>query len=313
VQAQGFPLLAERLAIDVTVALRGAEAGLRALGGRMLLRRLWDQVTGEGGRLRGQVGSDLLAVQRAALDLLREILREEMRTQHCLRRVLVNLHEVNRELDAVAGGLHRVEGEVRQLRQELFEALRLEAARLAGQIDHLRREVRRETRLRELTELYRVDQLHPGAGPTLEAGLFLAAVQAECWQSEGEGEGEEERAWADASQRRIAEALVRARVSSRPLPLEQAMLETAEAAAPELREPLVYLGQGRGPHLAVLGALLERRLAGLANGEVNASDTVAVVRATGDGAGRLQSRLVRPVELALAIAHELAPEAEELA
>jgi hypothetical protein len=309
VQAQGFPLLAERLAIDVTVALRGAEAGLRALGGRMLLRRLWDQVTGEGGRLRGQVGSDLLAVQRAALDLLREILREEVRTQHCLRRVLVNLHEVNRELDAVAGGLHRMEAEVRQLRQELFEALRLEAARLAGQIDNLRREVRRETRLRELTELYRVDQLHPGAGLTLEAGLFLAAVQAECWQSEGE----EERVRADASQRRIAEALVRARVSSRPLPLEQAMLETAEAAAPELREPLIYLGQGRGPHLAVLGALLERRLAGLANGEVNASDTVAVVRATGDRAGRLQSRLVRPVELALAIAHELAPEAEELA
>lgn len=40
-----FPLLAERLAIDATNALRAADSGLRGLRGRPFLRRLWDGVT----------------------------------------------------------------------------------------------------------------------------------------------------------------------------------------------------------------------------------------------------------------------------
>ncbi len=299
----GFPLLAERLAVDVTSALRSAEAGLRGLRGRIFLRRLWDVVSGQGGELQGAIGSDLAAVQRATLDILREVMREDARTQHCMNRVLVNLHAINRDLDAVAGGLARAEAGTRELRRELFEALGSEAVRLAGQIERLRRELVRESTVRHLSELYRAGELHRGAGPTLAAAMFLAAVGAACWDPEPE-----RRAWVLSSYRRVAEAIVRERLSSRPQPTEVAVLEAVESTEDPLREPLLYLSENRGPHLATVSALLERKLAGLGNAESNARDALAVARATRDPERHLESHLIRPIELAQALARELEPE-----
>lgn len=96
-----FPLVAERLAIDATDTLRAADSGLRGLRGRHLVRRLWHCVTGAGQELNVALGQDLLSMQRAALEIVREVMREEARTQYCVNRVLVNLTTLNHQFDRV--------------------------------------------------------------------------------------------------------------------------------------------------------------------------------------------------------------------
>jgi hypothetical protein len=295
VEARQFPVLAERLAIDLTAALRGAEAGLRGMRGRALLRRLWEGVTGRGEELPIAVGEDLLAAQRATLGVVREVMAEEARTQACVRRVLVNLHAVNRDLDAAVAGVERIEHEVARVRV----ALRGETARLAAEIEAVRGEVRREATLRRLTELYRAGELHPGAGEVLEGAMFLAAVGAL------EAGGERERR---DDERRAALAVVKQRLPGRPLPVDDALLVAGRSATLGLAEAILYFAQGptRGPCLAVLGTLAGRLLAGLPVGEREAAEAVAVVRATEDPDRVLETRLVRPAELAAWLAEELA-------
>jgi len=176
-----FPLVAERIAIDATNALRAADSGLRGLRGRLLLRRLWDGVTGRGQELEAAIGQDLMAVQRATLRIVREVMREEMRTQYCVNVVLESLHAVHDDLEAVTARAQRLEAGMRRHRRELHEALRAESRKLAAQVEDVRREVRRDAAVRRLTERYRARDLHQGAGETLGAGMFLAAVSFQYW------------------------------------------------------------------------------------------------------------------------------------
>jgi hypothetical protein len=290
VEAELFPVLAERVAIEASNGLRGAEAGLRAFRGRALLRRLWDGVTGRGQELPAAVAQDLVVVQRATLAIVREVMGEEARTQDCVGRVLVNLQAVNRDLDEASGRLEVLEREARVLRA----LVQVESARLAVLVEGVRGELHREACVRRLGDLYRTGDLHRGTGDILGASLFLAAVDAQY------PEGREQEA-------RVALAVVKQRLSARPVPLEDALLAAALGLADRVCEPLLYLGEGgrRGPCLAVLSALVERRLAGLPCRAVDAADAVAIARATRDPERLLQGPLVRPGELAGWIAREL--------
>jgi hypothetical protein len=292
VPAELFPVIAERVAIDASTGLRGAEAGLRALRGRPLLRRLWDGVTGRGSELAAAVGQDLIAVQRATLAIVREVMREEARTQDCVARVLANLEAVNRDLDDTSGRVEALAGETAALRA----LVRLESVRLEEQVAAVRGEVHREACIRRLGDLYRAGELHPGAGDLLAAALYLVAADGQYAGAEPERRRQEARA---------AAAVVRQRLTSAPAPVEDALLAAAQGADHRLCEPLLYLAQGRGPCLAVLGGLAERRLAGLPCREVDAADAVAIARALRDPDTRLETRLVRPAELAGWIAGEL--------
>jgi hypothetical protein len=302
IDPDGFPLIAERMAIDAINALRAADSGLRGLRGRLLLRRLWDGVTGRGQELGSAIGQDLIAVQRATLRIVREVMREEMRTQYCVNVVLESLRAVHDDLDAVTARAEQLEGDMRQRQRELYEALRAESSKLAARIEDVRREARRDAVVRRLTERYRARDLHRGAGETLGAGMFLAAVTFQYWGADRRRREEEARA---------ALAVVTKRLPARPLPLEDAVLGAVMDASDEVTEPLAYLGLDRGPYLSVLGALTERRMARLPISEASAAETIAVVRATRDPSRLLESPLIRPVELAQAIAWELLPDREE--
>jgi hypothetical protein len=285
VAVDGFPLLAERLAIDATSALRAGELGLRGLRGRSLLRRLWEGASGRVDARSFALTEDVLTVQRATVAIVREVVREGERTQYCMHRVLVNLHGLNRDLDEVAA---RQTG--------LEHTLRAETARLARQLHDVQRQLDREAGVRRLTERYRAGDLYQGADETLRAALWLAAVRQTCWGAEPSRQRDE---------LGVALAVVRQRLSPRPIPLEEALLGTVEGSAASLSEVLRYLGQDRGPHLAVVTALAERRLARLPSSEASAAEAIAIARATRDPDGALESRIVRPVELAEALAAEL--------
>jgi hypothetical protein len=297
-----FPLLAERLAIDLTDALRAADSGLQALRGRPALRRFWEGLTGIGQRRQAAIGQDLLTAQQAMLGVVRELLQQEARTQYCVHRVLVNLRAVNQDLDAAADRLDAVDAQVGELRAALAAVVRDDIARLDARVAALHSEVRREGAIRRLAELYRAGELHPGMSPALDAAMMIASVMRHFWGASRRRRDDEAAA---------ALALARQRLGARPLPLEEALLSAVEDASDEARAAMLPACGGTGPCLAVVVALAERRQAGLPNSELNAADAIAIARVTRAPARLLSSRLVRPAELAHALAVELAFDDDE--
>lgn len=122
-QADQSPFLVERVAIDVTNALRGAEVGLRGFRTRPLLRRIWEGVSAQSQERVAAIGFDLVTAQRASLTLIKEIMSHEERTLVCIDQVLDNLHAVNLDLDAQISKTERlaryVDEQVASLRDEI--------------------------------------------------------------------------------------------------------------------------------------------------------------------------------------------------
>ena len=301
--ADDHAVVAERVAIDVTNALRGAEAGLRGFRRRPLLKRLWDGITGQGQELQAAIGQDLVTVQRAALSLVREVMHEEARTQYCVNKVLVNLHAVNCDLDDLQKRTARLEGEltrqVAALRAEFYQALQAESKRLAEEIDGLRRDLNREAGVRRLTKRYRAGELTANAGEVLGSSLYMASVSLMHWD---DGPVRVKAEW------RAARAVVSREVSQdSPVPLEDALLEVGEAVTPAALEPTLYLAQEEAGVLGVVARLVERRLGGLSLREEDASDAIAIVQAVSDPDHQLESGLVRNTELIQVVARSLLP------
>jgi hypothetical protein len=175
-----YPLMAERIAIDVTNALRGAEMGLRGFRNRPLLRRLWHGVTGQGQELEAAIGHDLVTVQKATLSLIREIMEEESRTQYCVNKVLNNLHAVNRDVDDLLQRTSVLESDLNRrlerLRIELYEEMRSVSQLLAAEIASMQRRIDREATVRRLTERYRAGALTKETGELLGASLYVATI-----------------------------------------------------------------------------------------------------------------------------------------
>lgn len=301
--ADAYPLVAERVAIDATNALRGAEMGLRGFRRRPLLRRLWDGITGQGQELQAAIGQDLVTVQRATLSLVREVMDEEARTQYCVNRVLVNLHAVNRDVDDLlrrTSSLERdLEHRVAALRAELYGAIRAEAEALASQIETVKGHVDREASVRRLTERYRAGDLTAEPGEALGGALFLASIAWHYWAEPGTRVDQE---WAAAA------AVVRQRLgSSKPRPVSEAVLEAALGVGPGAGETALYLAESSTGVLHSIGMLTERRLAQLAVSEEHATEAVSITRALADPDRQLESGLVRDIEVVEAIAKELLP------
>ena len=139
--ADAYPLLAERIAIDTTNALRGAEAGLRGFRRRPLLRRLWSGLHSHEQELQAAIGQDLIIAQRATLSLVQEVMKEESRTQYCVDKVLANLHAVNRDVDELLCKTSSLERKLRDIRSEFYSAFSTETKRLTAEIDTTRRHI----------------------------------------------------------------------------------------------------------------------------------------------------------------------------
>ena len=302
-EADSYPLVAERIAIDATNALRGAEMGLRGFRRRPLLRRLWDGVTGQGQELQAAIGQDIVAVQRATLSLVREVMDEEARTQYCVNRVLVNLHAVNRDVDDLLRRTSSLEREIDRrvtaLRAELYAAIRSEAEQLASRIETVKRHVDREAAVRRLTERYRAGDLTAGPGEALGGAMYLASIAWQYWAEPGQRVEDE---WT------AAVAVVRQRLGkSPPRPVAEAVLAAASSVSGELAETVLYLAKPAAGVLRAIGMLTERQLAELPMTDERAADAVSITRALADPYRQLESGLVRDVEIVEAIARELLP------
>ncbi len=288
--ADAYPLLAERIAIDTTNTLRGAEAGLRGFRRRPLLRRLWGGLRGHGQELQATIGQDLIAAQRATLSLVQEVMKEESRTQYCVNEVLANLHAVNRDVD---GLLHQASSFERKL-----EGLRTETKRLTAEIETVRRHIDREVNVRRLMERYRVGDLSIEPGEIIGAALYMASVAWNYWDEPGSQYKDE---WT------AADAVVRQRLDSRPRRIAEALLEATATVSADFIEPVLYLTESATGAFRVTGMLMERRAANLSVQEKNAEDAVSIVTALSDPDKQLESHLVRDIELVKFVARDLSP------
>lgn len=305
-----YPLIAERLAIDVTNALRSAEVGLRSFRSRHLLRRLWDGVTGQGQELQAAIGQDIVIVQKATLNLVREVMREEIRTQYCLNNVLINLHHINQDLDDMSIRISQIESHVdrvyREARKEFYAAIRMESDRLVQEINTLRRNINREEVVRRLTELYRAGELTHSFGEIFGASIFLATIG---WQYWNEGDNRFNQEW------KTAQAVIKQKVSNSPMPVIDAFLQISEEINLSKLEEALYLTQKDSSFftqesrsiLQVLEEIFKRKHASLSTQNTHISDMMAITNASNTPYNRLPVGLIRFSELINMIANELLP------
>jgi len=275
------PFIAECVAVDVTSALRGAEVGLRALRQRALMRRLWESVTGSGNARIAAVGSDLIAVQRATLHVLWDIVGNEMRTWACLERVLQNLHAVNLDLDMVTKQTEELRIAIGQAQASISE-LEVRVSRLQEGLD-------REASLRRARDQYAAGMLHSGFGPLLRAALYVAYVNAHF------SRGDEAIC---AEETRTAFGVVESSLSSEPRLVT--VLATEEMARTEADsvESLVYITTRQsGPLCSVLSNGGKRHLAQLAITDESVRDAIALASVLEDPQDFLGRHVQRPITL----------------
>lgn len=276
-EAHRSPFVAEQIAIDVTNGLRAAATGLRGFRSRPLLSRLWDGITGQGQELQAAIGSDLVVVQQATVELVREVMSEGSRTQYCVERVLRNLLAVNADFDGLVARVAELEEAVRRLqtRQDLLE--------MKSQAD----------------ALYAVGELHPGTGLIFGSSLYLAHV-TRLYSAAPDllGKG-----------RSVTLSTIRRHVGEKPEALPILFAKALEQVRLESLETVAYLASDRPtPTLRVFGTLSERRVVGLGVDSQVIEDALIVVRKLHDPEGRLGKHLLRPLELIERVADELLAE-----
>ena len=296
--ADAYPLLAERIAIDATNTLRSAEIGLRGFRRRPLLRRLWGGLHGHGQELQAAIGQDLITAQRATLSLVQEVMREESRTQYCVNKVLANLHAVNRDVDKLLLQTSSLEQKLEDMRAEFYSAISMETQRLTAEIDAIRRHIDREANTRRLMERYRAGDLSREPGEIFGAALYMASVAWNYWDEPG---GRYKDEWT------AADAVVRQRLDSRPRRIAEALLEATETVSADFIEPVLYLAESATGAFRVTGMLMERRAANLSVQEKNAEEAVSIVTALSDPDEQLEPHLVRNIELVKFVARDRSP------
>jgi hypothetical protein len=227
-------------------------------------------------------------------------MREESRTQYCVKEVLANLHAVNRDVDELLRKTSSLERKLGDIRAEFYSALSTETRRLAAEIDTIRRHIDREANVRRLTERYHAGDLSIESGEIIGAALYMASI---AWKYGDEPVSRYEDEW------KAADAVVRQRLDSRPRRIAEALLEAVEKVSMDFIEPVLYLAESATGVLRVTGMLAERRVANLSVQEKDAEEAVSIVAALSDPDEQLESLLVRDIELVDSIARELAPAA----
>ena len=247
--ADNYPMLAERIAIDATNALRSAEIGLRGFRHRPLLRRLWDGLTGRGQELQAAIGQDLVTVQRATLDLVREVMEEESRTQYCINKVLINLHDVNRDVDDLLRRTSSLERNLDQKLEDLRSEIRTEAKSLYDQIDAIHRRIDKDANVRRLTEHYRAGDLTAGLGEIVGSALYLASVAWNYHTVQEEPDNQLKHEWEAAYA--VVRQRQRQRLGGEVQPIADALLEAVEAISLDSAESVLYLAESAAGVLRV--------------------------------------------------------------
>jgi len=281
-----FPFVREQMAIDLINALHGAEIGLRGLRSRHLLRRLWDGVTGKGQELHAQIGTDIVTVQQASIELLREIMGEVERTQYCQRKVLENLLELNHELDQGIAGVEKNSESIQQLYtmyQDLEKAVQ--------------KKLNNEAEVRRLTTLFTAHSLYKGVGSLLSSSLFIADV-VHLYFNEAP----------DILRKEFTTALaiVKKSLKKQPERMEFLILSCIHELQDDRLEAMAYLTSGHdSPLLRTLFYLLERRMSQLPVNEATVAEQVQLVRNLHDPYRQLQWELSLPDMFVAQLTQEL--------
>ncbi len=286
------PLVIDRMAVDLTLALDSAGAGLRGLRSRPLITRLLHGLTGQGQDLVAAVGEDLLASQRATVKALRLIMSEAGRTQGCVLQVAEGLDRAWRRLDrldaadrALASALDGLESELREDLQEL-----------QSQVSTLRADLETEASLRRLHAHYLAGELHPGMGSILGGAMYTALCVAHV-----AGDPRRQRREFEAAAATVRSTLGTATGNTRDLFLEEAHAWDAQAL-----DRVRYVTESpRAPALEILRVLAERRSVGLPLDHRAAKEQLVIARELHCSGGALRFRHSDPSTLALHLAQEL--------
>jgi len=291
------PYIEEQIAVEATNGLRGAEIGLRGFRSRPLLRRVWEGITGEGQERVAAWGQDLVVAQRATLAIVNTVMSESIRTKKCVIRVLHNLHQVNADLDELQEEVPRLDARITAVREELLS----ECRRIALDVQHTKELAmflaRREAEVRRLGDRFRANALHPGTGELVGASLYLAQ-HVRHFSGESADQVRAERA--------TALATIEDRLGKRVMPLSELVAEALGAVDEDALEATALVAEGsQGPMGRLLLPLMERRLAGVAVGNRDVDEAIAVVRRLKDPDRRLATNLLRPREFVEVFVDEL--------
>ncbi len=244
-----YPFLIEQIAIEATSGLRSAEIGLRAFRSRGLLSRLWEGLSSIGQERLTAVGSDLAAVQKATIGLVQAIMSEEVRTQYCIARVLENLSNVNRDLDALEVRMSRAEV---SLYKELHESLKTETKFLHQRIDSVDRKLQRRDMIRHIQNQYLAGRFHRELGVVLSSALYIAHIGRICVSESPETQRAE---WKSACD------VIPQRLSNGPMPLSRLVLKIVEEVTDSFVEAVTFVfAPTQGPVSKVVHAGVQRRL-----------------------------------------------------
>ncbi len=290
----GFaPYIEEQVAIEATNGLRGAEIGLRGFRSRLLLRRIWENITGEGQERIAAWGYDLAVVQKATLSIVNKVMAESSRTKKCMVRVLNNLHQVNADLDELQKEVPRINAMITAVREELLA----ECNKIALDAELALYLTRREAMVRILRDRYQANALHQGTGELVGAAMYLAQ-HVRYFSSEPVDQASNEKS--------TALAIINRRLGNQPIPLTELVYEALiSVEQPSLEAVAMVTGGSQGPLGRVLSPLMERRLAGLMVDRRDINEAITVVRQLRDPDHRLEALLLYPREFVEILADEL--------
>lgn len=249
-----YPVIEEKLAVDLSQGVRAAEKGLLAFRARPLLTRLWEGLTGKGQERVATIGGDLLRVQKATIDLLGVLMQEQGRTQYCIEKVIGNLIGVNLDLDCLQkaheASIIEFNQKLDAIRTELYSEIRKTAVELVKQLGKLDFRIEREARLRRNRDLFMAGEIYPGIPPLLRAALFLAQNLIEFSSETKERQLEE---W------KAIKAFVKTTLPGSVSPYFQQLMIASKATKEESLEVLEYFSSNvDSPNLMILSKMYER-------------------------------------------------------
>ncbi len=269
-----YPVIEEKLAVDLSQGVRAAEKGLLAFRARPLLTRLWEGLTGKGQERIATIGGDLLRVQKATIDLLGILMQEQGRTQYCIERVVGNLIGVNSDLDCLQkaheASIIEFNQKLDTIRKELYSEIRRTADELIKQVGRLDFRIEREARIRRNRDLFVAGEIYPNMPPLLRAALFLAQNIIEFSTETKERQLEE---W------QAIKAFVKTTLPGSVAPYFQQLMTASKATKEDSLEVLEYFCSNvDSPNLMILSKMFERLSAKISLSEDDGKEIYKMVK-----------------------------------
>lgn len=300
--SEKFPFATDVIAIDATNALKSAEIGIRSFRARPLLGRIWEELIGKGQERISAIDADIITTQKATLELINILMSEESRTQYCVERVLKNLLEVNAELDNLSSQVSSLNNIIHEqlylFSSELKHILRTEIANVTTTIKNINYLIQRERKMRHFTDLYKINELHPGTGKILSGSFYMSCVAFSFAKDPIETKKEE---WKTGL--RIAKSNIG---NDKPIPISDFIFSTIDEIEESSLETTAYLLSKRGgPITSTLNMLVEHRLSDIKVDEKIVNSSIKIARRLYGPKNILRPELVQPSQAVEQIAKEL--------